>query len=69
LPIKKIRIATKKYIPPQELRDREHLPLLKQTAGSVVSSKPEQIAFITAPFSNFPARTKMNNILRIENTD
>uniref|UniRef100_A0A7C8Z664 Uncharacterized protein n=1 Tax=Opuntia streptacantha TaxID=393608 RepID=A0A7C8Z664_OPUST len=27
---------------------------LKQTAGSVVSSKPEQIAFSTAALSNFP---------------
>lgn len=31
------------------------LPPLKQTAGSVVSSKPEQMAFRTAPFANFPA--------------
>lgn len=26
-------------------------------AGSVVSSKPEHMAFRTAPFSNFPADT------------
>lgn len=32
----------------------KHLPLLKQTAGSVVSSNPEQIAFKTAPFSSLP---------------
>jgi len=32
------------------------LPLLRQTAGSVVSSNPEHIAFRTAPFSNFPGK-------------
>ena len=39
----------------------ETWPSLKQTAGSVVSSKPEQIAFKTAFFSNFPAITLVSN--------
>jgi len=42
--------------------------LLKQIAGSVVSSKPAQIAFRTAPFSNFPEKKKKKN-LRIGNPD
>lgn len=42
----------------------EYSPALRQTAGSVVSSKPEQIAFKTAPFSSFPER----NSLRIGKT-
>jgi hypothetical protein len=37
-----------------KLKISKHLPLLKQTAGSVVSSNPEQIAFRTAPFSSLP---------------
>lgn len=32
------------------------LPPLKQTDGSVVSSKPAHKAFNTAPFSNFPVQ-------------
>ena len=40
-----------------------YLPELKQTAGSVVSSKPAQMAFKTAPFSNFPGIM----ILELEN--
>lgn len=58
--------SKQKQIPPQP-KESQHLPLLKQTAGSVVSSKPAQIAFITAPFSNFPV-TK-NECLRIGNPD
>jgi hypothetical protein len=30
------------------------IPSLKQTGGSVVSSNPEQIAFMTPPLSSFP---------------
>jgi hypothetical protein len=33
---------------------KAYRPSLKQTAGSVVSSNPEQIAFMTATLSSVP---------------
>jgi hypothetical protein len=35
-----------------------HQPSLKQTAGSVVSRKPAQIALRTAPLSSFPDKQR-----------
>lgn len=35
---------------------KDYWPSVKQIAGSVVSSKPEQMAFRTAPLSNLPTR-------------